>query len=113
MFNFVLSESIIVDGKGVKQLTTYVYLGHQITNGRDNQTCEIIMRIGVSWTAFGKHCYVFKSNIPVCLKRKVYDQCVLPVLTYEADTLTLTKTSIKKIRVTQTTMERSMLGISL
>src|ERR1700744_4222155 len=47
------------------------------------------------------------------LKRKVFDSCVLPVLTYGAETLTLTKVSENKLRVTQRAMERSMLGISL
>ena len=47
------------------------------------------------------------------LKRKVFDLCVLPVLTYGAETLTLTKASENKLRVAQRAMERSMLGISL
>jgi len=45
--------------------------------------------------------------------RRVFDQCVLPVMTYGAETLTLTKKTINRIRVTQRVMERSMLGISL
>ena len=48
-----------------------------------------------------------------CLKRKVFDQCVLPVMTYEAKTLTLTTASANKLMVTQRKMERSMLGVSL
>ena len=47
------------------------------------------------------------------LKRKVFDSCVLPVLTYGAETLTLTKASSSKLRVAQRAMERSMLGITL
>lgn len=35
------------------------------------------------------------------------DTCVLPVLTYGADPLTLTKLSENKLRVAQTAMERS------
>ena len=34
----------------------------------------------------------------------MFDQCVLPVLTYGAETLTLTKRSVSKIRVTQYAM---------
>lgn len=48
------------------------------------------------------------------VKRKVFDSRVLPVLTYGAETLMLTKTSINKVRVAQRAMmELSMLGISL
>ena len=39
--------------------------------------------------------------------------CILPVLTYGAETLTLTRKSIEKIRVAQRAMERVILGISL
>lgn len=67
----------------------------------------------MAWAAFGKLKYVLKSNIPMCLKRKVYNQCILPVLTYGAETLTFTKKTIHKIGVAQRAMERSMLGISL
>ena len=47
------------------------------------------------------------------LKRKVFEQCVLPVMTYGSETLTLTKASANKFRVAQRAMERAMLGISL
>ena len=47
------------------------------------------------------------------LKRIVFNQCVLPVMTYGAESLTLTKKPIKKIQVMQRAMGRSMLGISL
>ena len=56
---------------------------------------------------------VFKGDIPISLKRKVFDQCVLPVLIYGAETLTLTKKSVSKIRVTQYVMERFMSGITI
>ncbi|CAG9770670.1 unnamed protein product [Ceutorhynchus assimilis] len=47
----------------------------------------------------------------MCLKRKVLEQCVLPVLTYKAETLTLTRKVLNKIQVAQ--MVGSMLNISL
>lgn len=113
MTNLVLSEGIPMNGGFLRQASSYKYLGHEIRIGRDNQTCELKRRIGLTWGAFGKLKHIFKSNIPICLKRKVFDQCILPVLTYGAETLTLTKQSIDKIRITQRKMERSMLGLSL
>lgn len=53
---------------------------------------------------------VFKSDIPISLKRKAFDQCVLPVMSYQVETLTLTKTTAVALKVTQRCMERSMLG---
>lgn len=46
------------------------------------------------------------------LKKKVFDHCVLPVLTYEAETLTLTRKVINVIQVAQRAIKRSMLNIS-
>lgn len=54
---------------------------------------------------------VLVSDIPTC--QKVFDQCVLPVLTYSAQTLTLSIASAEKLRVTQRKMDRAILGLSL
>lgn len=113
MTNLVLSESIAVAGKAIEQTVSYKYLGHEICIGRDNQTIELNRRIRLTWEAFGKLSHVFKSDLPTCLKRKTFDQCILPVLTYGAETLTLTRKTIHKIRVAQRAMERVMLGISI
>ena len=113
MTNLVMSGNISLSGNEVQQVSSYKYLGHEIRVGRDNQTVEFQRRIGLTWAAFGSLKEVFRSDIPVCLKRKVFNQCVLPVMTYGAETLTLTKKSINKLQVTQRAMERAILGISL
>lgn len=113
MTNLVPNQNLQLEGKHILQVTSYKYLGHEIRIGRDNQTREIERRVGLTWAAFGKLKHVFKADIPMCLKRRVFNQCVLPVLTYGSETLTLTKKSINKIRVAQRAMERSMMGITL
>lgn len=113
MTNLVLSEGVYIDGIQVEETTSYKYLGHEIRINRDNQTHELMRRIGLTWAAFGNLRHVFKADLPICLKRKVFNQCVLPVLTYGAETLTLTKKIVKKIKVAQRAMERSMLGLTL
>lgn len=40
----------------------------------------------------------------MCFKRKVYEQCIPPVIMYGSETLTLTKCSVNKLRVTQRAM---------
>ena len=64
------------------------------------------------WAAYAKHRDIFKSNIAICLKRQVYKSCVLPAMTYWAETWTLTKQSQNKLGSSQTKMERSMLNIT-
>jgi hypothetical protein len=56
---------------------------------------------------------VFSSSIPQSLKTKVFNQCVLAVMTYGAETLTLTAWLVHKFMVAQRGMERAMLGVSL
>ncbi|CAH2237421.1 jg11276 [Pararge aegeria aegeria] len=48
-----------------------------------------------------------------CLKTKVFEQCVLPVITYGTETWSLTMGLIRRLRVTQRAMERAMLRVSL
>lgn len=50
--------------------------------------------------------------MPINLKRKAFNQCVLPVMTF-AETLILTKKSVPKLQIIVRKMEWSMLGITL
>ncbi len=64
------------------------------------------------WAAYANHRDIFKSNLAICLKRQVYNSCVLPVTTYGAEIWTLTKQAQNKLAAAQTKMERSMLNIT-
>ncbi|KAL6417186.1 hypothetical protein ACFW04_014615 [Cataglyphis niger] len=87
----------------IEQDHKYKYLGHEICIRRDNQTTEEL-----------KRSEIFSADIPICLKKKVYNQCILPILTYEAETLTLTKKTIAKIQTTQRAMnDPCSMGITL
>lgn len=43
----------------------------------------------------------------------MYDQCILLVLIFKGETLTLTLTSAPKLKIVQRKIERSLLGASL
>ncbi|PIK46927.1 endonuclease-reverse transcriptase [Apostichopus japonicus] len=49
------------------------------------------------------------TNLP---KRKLFNQCVLPAMTYGCETWTLTKMMEKKLQTTQRSMARMMLAVS-
>ena len=53
-----------------------------------------------------------KGNFPINFKRKIFNTCVLPVLIYSAETWSLLNKQEERLRVTQRSMERSMLGKS-
>jgi len=54
----------------------------------------------------------FIRKVSTCLKRKVYNQCVLPVMIYGCETWTLNAQTTQRFRVTQRAMKRCMLGIT-
>ena len=79
----------------------------------DDIMAEILNRTKLGWKAFGKMSTIFKSNMPTCLTRKVFNQCVLPVLIYGCETWTPNTKVAQNLKVTQRSMERQMLNISL
>ena len=90
-----------------------VYLGqHYSLKEINNQDKEIQRRIMAGWAAYAKYRDIFKSNLAICLKRQVYNSCVLPAMTYDVETWPLTKQAQNKLAAAQTKMERSMLNIT-
>ncbi len=65
----------------------------------------------MGWSAFFKHGAIMSTSLPLFLKRKLYNHCILPVLTYGSETWCLTKDLERKLRRTQRGRERKMLGI--
>ena len=57
----------------IERVDSYIYLGHKLKLGLDNQTAEVKRRIGLGWAAFGKLRLIFKSKMNNSLKRKVFD----------------------------------------
>ncbi|KAI8439095.1 hypothetical protein MSG28_012958 [Choristoneura fumiferana] len=52
-------------------------------------------------------------DVKIVPETRVFDQCVLPVMTYGAETWSLTVGLLERLKVTQRAMERAMLGVSL
>ena len=77
---------------------------------QNDKADEIKRRIVAGWTAFNKNRDIMKSKVPMCLKRKVYNQCVLTAMTYGSQTWAITKRMQERLRVTQRSMERAMVG---
>ncbi|MCL1440826.1 hypothetical protein, partial [Enterobacter hormaechei] len=67
----------------------------------------------MGWSAYGRHSQIMNGSLPLSLKKKVYDSCILPVLTYGAETWRLTKRVQLKLRTTKQAMERKMIGVTL
>ncbi|KAI8431595.1 hypothetical protein MSG28_016084 [Choristoneura fumiferana] len=104
---------VIVNGNLLEVVSEFTYLGQILQLGRNNFEKEAKRRIQLGWAAFGKLRQVFSSSIPQCMKTKVFNQCVLPVMTYGAETWTPTVRLIHHFKVAQRAVERAMLGVSL
>ncbi|CAG9134349.1 unnamed protein product [Plutella xylostella] len=114
MYNaHIKPEPVAVGEATIEVVKEYVYLGQTIRLGRCNFDKEAARRIQLGWAAFGKLRHIFSSAIPQSLKTKVFNQCVLPVMTYGAETWTLTVGLVHRFKVAQRAMERAMLGVSL
>ncbi len=85
-------------------------LGQHYSLKENNQDKEIQRRIMAGWA--GKHRDFFKSTLAIYLKRQVYNSCVLPAMTYCAETWILTKQAQNKPAAAQTKMERRILNIT-
>jgi len=80
-------------------------------SSRDNQTCELQKRISLGWVAYGKFRKIFKSKLPICLKRKylISASCRANIRSKNSDT----KSLATKLKVTQHRRERLILGVIL
>ena len=89
----VNKDDVIVDGKKIVEVDSYVYLGQ-------------------GWSAFCKQDNIMRDkNVPMRLKKKALNECILPVMTYGCDTWSLSNTQLEKLVTTQRKMERIMIGV--
>ena len=62
---------------------------------------------------FGRQNNAMKSNLPLSLKGKAYNQCILPVITCGSEIWRLAKSMERKLQSAQRGMERIIFGITL
>ena len=94
----------------LESVKEYVYLDQLLTGDPDHE--KEMYRIKLGWSAYGRHYEILTGSLPLSFKRKVYNHCILPVLTYGAETWRLTKKLENKLRTAQRAMERKMLGLT-
>lgn len=105
-------KQIQVNGTKMEQVEDYIYLGQRFSLQDKNQDNEIRRRIKAGWQAFGRYSTIMKGKLPLCLKKKVYNQCIIPAISYAAETWTLTSKMERKLAASQHNMERSILSIT-
>ncbi len=106
-----IGRQIMIGNEELGLVEEYKYLG-QMVSAKPVHEKEMRRRIGMGWSAIAQQNIVMNISLPLSLKRKVYNQCILPVLTYGSKTWRLTKKLERKLRSAQRGMKRRMLGIT-
>lgn len=104
---------ILLDSNQIEYVDEYTYLGQIIAPANQMQK-EINTRISKAWQRFWSLKEVLKNpHMPLINKTTVFNSCILPVLTYGAQTWALTSKQSGTLRVCQNKMERSILNLKL
>ena len=82
-------DPLKINGEEIDYVEEFVYLG-QIISFQDRQDKEISKRIANAWKGYWRLRQLLISKIPIKLKSKLLDMCILPILTYGAATWSLT-----------------------
>ena len=104
-------SEIKVDNEILQKVTHYNYLGQHISTSPSIEKV-IKRRIRLGWSAFRRASSTFKSNIAMILKRKVYNQCIQPTVTYDLETWNIAKSLSYKLRAMQLPQARIMINIT-
>ncbi|XP_050561583.1 uncharacterized protein LOC126912619 [Spodoptera frugiperda] len=72
-----------VDGAEMEYVHEYIYLG-QLVSFQARQEREVARRTENAWKSYWSMRDLMKGNLPLALKRKLMDVCILPILTYGA-----------------------------
>ena len=109
----VNKDDVIVDGKKIEEVDSQVNLSQMVTKDHD-QIQEMKRRIGQRWGTFCKLDNIVRDkNVPIRLKRKAFNECILLVMTYGCETVSPRNTKLEKLVTTQRKMERIMVGVTL
>ena len=99
-----------IEGELIEEVSEYVYLG-QTVSAKEGQEREIKVRRNKAWGKFWSLQKVFRGGLSNKGKLKILESCVMPVLTYGAETWATTKKHVNDIQKTQREMVRIILGV--
>jgi len=105
-------KEIKIDETPLETTDKIIYLG-QLISFQNQTENEVSRRIAIAWKKFWSLSYILKQNYPIPFKSHLFNGCIVPALSYGCQTWSLNKTLEKKLQVTQNSMERAMLNLTL
>jgi Reverse transcriptase (RNA-dependent DNA polymerase) len=103
-------NNFTINGHIIEKVQEYKYLG-QLISFEDRGSKEVNARIRAEWNSFWSQKKFFCGNLPIFHKMRLFDASILSILTYGAQTWSLSETSKNSLVVAQRKMERKMLGL--
>ena len=86
MSNYNSKGSVEIEGNELEEFTECKYL-RQILRTTITIDIEIATRIKTAWRCFCKYREILLyHDMTMCLKKKVYEQCIIPTLNYGCET---------------------------
>ncbi|KAM7435318.1 hypothetical protein ABFA07_014709 [Porites harrisoni] len=82
-----VEEPTTIDSNEIDEVDHYIYLGQYFSMDSASKEQEIKRRITLGLQAFGRASAIFKNkDLPIVLKPQVYNQYILPTVTYGSET---------------------------
>lgn len=106
-----IKKTLSVDNEPLTYTDKYIYLGKQITFDNKSNELEVERRAQLTWNKYWGFKEIFKSNMPVNIKTKVLNTCLIPCLTYACQTWIFNNKTKNKLITCQRGIQRSMLKI--
>ena len=103
-------QRIVIDGEEVEHVEEFVFLGSVVPNSAK----DVIRRIGLASTAFGRlrEAIWKKKSISNALKIRLYNALIVPIATYASGTWTLRSSETRRLEVFEMRCLRAILGVT-
>lgn len=72
------SIRIRTNNQTLEYVNHYTYLGKQLSFQKSRHYDEVNRRVNITWNKFWSYKEILKSELPITLKKKVMDSCLLP-----------------------------------
>ncbi len=101
MTNFQTSDTVKIENEEIEKVDQYKYLSQTVKLDEHTRE-EVNIRIKAGWSCFGRYKDILcDQKLPMSLRRRMYDQCVLPTVSYGAETWTTKKQLEQKLNCSE------------
>ena len=107
------ADPLQLRGKHIEVVDQFIYLG-RLLSIPINLKSELNRRIRAGWMVHNKFKkFLTAPRVPMKHKRKLFNLCILPAMTYGCEAWTATEADLHQLAVAQRKMERRMAGTTL